>query len=166
MRRRFCLSIAIAIAVAVALTTIPLSAEEGVELGAPSRNVGYVAESSRIFELVILVATAAIVVGVAAAVVGLIRAFIAQIKPSKARDDIGWLTTEATNIAPTQRKVIPEYATQVGAHQLALLREYHSHGLAQSRASFWFSLVFAAIGFSAIVLANAALTGRRAAARV
>jgi hypothetical protein len=36
--------------------------------------------------------------------------------------------------------------------QYALLREYHAQGLAQSRVSFWFSLVFASIGFSLIAL--------------
>jgi len=37
--------------------------------------------------------------------------------------------------------------------QYALLRQYHAQGLAQSRISFWFSLVFASIGFLIIVLA-------------
>jgi hypothetical protein len=36
--------------------------------------------------------------------------------------------------------------------KFALLLQYHSQGLAQSKISFWFSLVFAAIGFAIIVL--------------
>jgi hypothetical protein len=35
--------------------------------------------------------------------------------------------------------------------QYALLQEYHSQGLAQSKISFWFSLIFAAIGFIIII---------------
>jgi len=34
----------------------------------------------------------------------------------------------------------------------ALLRQYHSQGLAQSKISFWFSLIFASIGFVIIVI--------------
>ena len=33
-----------------------------------------------------------------------------------------------------------------------LLQEYHSQGLAQSRVSFWFSLIFASIGFVVIMI--------------
>jgi hypothetical protein len=36
--------------------------------------------------------------------------------------------------------------------QYALLKEYHSQGLAQSRTSFWFSLIFAALGFAVILI--------------
>jgi hypothetical protein len=36
--------------------------------------------------------------------------------------------------------------------QYALLQEYHSQGLAQSKISFWFSLIFAAIGFTIIII--------------
>lgn len=39
-----------------------------------------------------------------------------------------------------------------GAQQYALLREYHAQGLAQSKISFWVSLVFAAFGFAIIAL--------------
>ena len=37
--------------------------------------------------------------------------------------------------------------------QYLLLREYHAQGLAQSKISFWFSLVFASLGFLVIVSA-------------
>jgi len=36
--------------------------------------------------------------------------------------------------------------------QYALLQEYHAQGLAQSKISFWFSLIFAAIGFTIIII--------------
>jgi hypothetical protein len=36
--------------------------------------------------------------------------------------------------------------------QNALMREYHAQGLSQSRVSFWFSLVFASLGFAIIAL--------------
>ena len=36
--------------------------------------------------------------------------------------------------------------------QYVLLQEYHSQGLAQSKISFWFSLIFAAIGFTIIII--------------
>lgn len=35
--------------------------------------------------------------------------------------------------------------------QFALLKEYHTQGLAQSKVSFWFSLMFAALGFLIIL---------------
>lgn len=35
--------------------------------------------------------------------------------------------------------------------QFALLKEYHAQGLAQSKVSFWFSLMFAALGFLMIL---------------
>jgi hypothetical protein len=37
--------------------------------------------------------------------------------------------------------------------QFLLLKQYHSQGLSQSRVSFWFSLIFAALGFAVIVIA-------------
>jgi hypothetical protein len=37
--------------------------------------------------------------------------------------------------------------------QFVLLKEYHSQGLAQSKISFWFSLIFAALGFAVIIIA-------------
>jgi hypothetical protein len=41
---------------------------------------------------------------------------------------------------------------QLGEQQYVLLRAYHAQGLAQSKISFWFSLIFASIGFSVIML--------------
>jgi uncharacterized membrane-anchored protein YhcB (DUF1043 family) len=45
--------------------------------------------------------------------------------------------------------------------QYEILRKYHAQGLAQSRASFWFSLAFASLGF--IIIATAVLTIDRSA---
>src|SRR6267142_5240533 len=38
-----------------------------------------------------------------------------------------------------------------GGRQYKLLQDYHSQGLAQSRISFWFSLIFASLGFFVII---------------
>jgi hypothetical protein len=43
-------------------------------------------------------------------------------------------------------------ADDKGSQQYLLLKEYHAQGLAQSRMSFWFSLIFASIGFAVIAL--------------
>jgi len=47
-------------------------------------------------------------------------------------------------------KDISEHDLDFKVYQL--LRQYHAQGLAQSRISFWFSLVFASIGFVIIVI--------------
>lgn len=49
----------------------------------------------------------------------------------------------------------PPHTTALGRQQYTLLEEYHSQGLAQSKISFWFSLIFAAIGFSVVIFAIA-----------
>jgi hypothetical protein len=41
---------------------------------------------------------------------------------------------------------------ELSQQQYILLREYHAQGLAQSKISFWFSLIFASLGFSVIML--------------
>jgi hypothetical protein len=41
---------------------------------------------------------------------------------------------------------------ELSRHQFALLQQYHTQGLAQSKISFWFSLIFASLGFSVIML--------------
>jgi hypothetical protein len=55
-------------------------------------------------------------------------------------------TTESSQIADQLRHAVPAET----APQYALLREYHAQGLSQSRISFWFSLVFASLGFAII----------------
>jgi hypothetical protein len=47
----------------------------------------------------------------------------------------------------------PPEAAETADKQYLLLREYHAQGLAQSKVSFWFSLIFAALGFAVIVSA-------------
>lgn len=53
------------------------------------------------------------------------------------------------------RKIISETAPGASSadKQYLLLREYHAQGLAQSKISFWFSLIFASLGFAVIVIA-------------
>lgn len=52
------------------------------------------------------------------------------------------------------KKVISETAPDASpeSKQYVLLREYHAQGIAQSKISFWFSLVFAALGFAVIIM--------------
>ncbi len=57
--------------------------------------------------------------------------------------------TSADEIRRRLETVPPER----GQQQYALLKEYHAQGLAQSRVSFWFSLMFASFGFAIIALA-------------
>lgn len=45
-----------------------------------------------------------------------------------------------------------EKSKEILNFQLALLKEYHQTGLSQSRTSFWFSIIFASLGFSLIAL--------------
>lgn len=51
------------------------------------------------------------------------------------------------------RHRIAEPHQEAADKQYLLLREYHAQGLAQSKISFWFSLIFAALGFAVIVSA-------------
>ncbi len=48
---------------------------------------------------------------------------------------------------------IAEYIAQGSSPQIALMQEYHEQGLSQSKISFWFSLVFASLGFAIIASA-------------
>ena len=53
------------------------------------------------------------------------------------------------------KEEIPEEASEKPPEerQFLLLRQYHSQGLAQSKISFWFSLIFASLGFGVIIIA-------------
>jgi hypothetical protein len=46
-----------------------------------------------------------------------------------------------------------DLSINAGDKQFLLLKEYHAQGLAQSKVSFWFSVVFASIGFVIILMA-------------
>lgn len=46
-----------------------------------------------------------------------------------------------------------DLSINAGDKQFLLLKEYHAQGLAQSKVSFWFSVVFATIGFVIILMA-------------
>jgi hypothetical protein len=50
------------------------------------------------------------------------------------------------------RERIAEDIKTGNSPQNALMQEYHTQGLSQSRISFWFSLVFASLGFAIIAL--------------
>lgn len=57
-------------------------------------------------------------------------------------------------IAAERDKLPPSAESgSISERQYLLLREYHAQGLAQSKISFWFSLVFAALGFLVIITA-------------
>lgn len=92
-------------------------------------------------------------------VVGIITAAVAILTFLRARKMGGW---QAFGIGTPQhqesahediKRFIAEAAPEASPEnkQYLLLREYHSQGIAQSKISFWFSLVFAALGFAVIV---------------
>ena len=64
---------------------------------------------------------------------------------------LGELHKDGKTKRPSWEKKPPEQK------QYLLLKEYHSQGLAQSRISFWFSLIFASLGFAVIVIAILAM---------
>lgn len=47
----------------------------------------------------------------------------------------------------------PDIGLSTNERQFELLKKYHSQGLFQSRISFWFSLIFATLGFAIIAFA-------------
>jgi len=61
------------------------------------------------------------------------------------------MVDEAGEIRERMRETAKEGAGKTN-QQYALLQEYHAQGLAQSKISFWFSLIFAAIGFFIIII--------------
>ncbi len=81
----------------------------------------------------------------------LYRGKIGKLKIGKAIN-ISTIEEEANRIRTRMMSVEPE-DTAKPTQQYALLQEYHSQGLAQSKISFWFSLIFAAIGFTIIIVA-------------
>jgi hypothetical protein len=56
-------------------------------------------------------------------------------------------------------RTAPTDAASPEEKRYLLLREYHAQGLAQSKFSFWFSLVFASIGFAVIVYSIVSTNG-------
>ncbi len=53
----------------------------------------------------------------------------------------------------TETNITSEIGLSTNERQFILLKQYHSQGLSQARISFWFSLIFAALGFAVIVIA-------------
>jgi hypothetical protein len=91
------------------------------------------------------------------AVVSVVVAVLTYLRRGKVRVGnmiLDFDRADATVAKTKQKDSIKNSATQgPGDKQFSLLSEYHSQGLAQSRISFWFSLVFAGLGFAVIVTA-------------
>ena len=64
---------------------------------------------------------------------------------------ISGIDEEANRIRARLSSVLTEDESKLN-RQYALLQEYHAQGLAQSKISFWYSLLFATIGFGIIIL--------------
>jgi hypothetical protein len=62
--------------------------------------------------------------------------------PREIRREIERIETQLPQVSETVKPIDRQYA---------LFREYHAQGLAQSRVSFWFSLIFASLGFLVII---------------
>jgi hypothetical protein len=96
----------------------------------------------------ILIGIIPIVVGVATALLA-VYSFISI----KARSGTSVRGLEAEVEQVRRRISEPLEKEDTVDKQYLLLREYHAQGLAQSKVSFWFSLIFAALGFAVIVSA-------------
>lgn len=83
--------------------------------------------------------------------VGASLAIVALYSFTKRRASTGVAGIEA-EIEEVRRR-LSESEGNVADKQYLLLKEYHAQGLAQSKVSFWFSLIFAALGFAVIVSA-------------
>lgn len=81
-----------------------------------------------------------------------------------------FITLDFERDAAQIRERLPPVDAPPEDRQYALLREYHSRGLAQSTQSFWFSLLAASVGFiviiSAVILAAFGLRPGRSGAQV
>ena len=88
-----------------------------------------------------------------ATVFGVVVASIAVWSVFKGRGASGVRGLEAEMEQVRRRISEPMAQADAANKQYLLLREYHAQGLAQSKISFWFSLIFAALGFAVIVSA-------------
>jgi hypothetical protein len=101
------------------------------------------------------VTVVAIATAVATAVVGSLTFTLqARKKPTPTRtgegsEDSSRLTLEYADLARLLVERMPD-ATPT-ERQMVLLGRYHEQGIQQSRISFWFSLIFASIGFAVII---------------
>lgn len=87
-----------------------------------------------------------------ATVIGVVLASIAVYSVVRGRSGATARGLEA-EVEDVRRRISEPGDAQAADKQYLLLREYHAQGLAQSKISFWFSLVFAALGFAVIVSA-------------
>lgn len=96
--------------------------------------------------------------GLVLAVVGLIIAFLTYAR--RGRLKVGQFEVEFNPREAVQKeanRLIHQLGDETkgldpAERQYKLLSEYHAQGLAQSKISFWFSLVFASIGFIVIIV--------------
>ncbi len=95
------------------------------------------------------------VANIAAVVVGFVSVVIAILvflRLSKLKEHFGRdIEGEVENVKRIILETVPGASS--ADKQYLLLREYHAQGLAQSKISFWFSLIFASLGFAVIVIA-------------
>jgi uncharacterized membrane-anchored protein YhcB (DUF1043 family) len=77
----------------------------------------------------------------------------AEMDQAESRDRRG---PSGTLVAPSTGTTTPVQRVLADETQFEIVRKYHAQGLAQSRASFWFSLGFASLGF--FIIATAVLT--------
>ena len=99
---------------------------------------------SSITNLVGLIATIATIIAV-------IFASYAVFSVAKRRNKIGSGQDFETAIDEVRQRI--SESSDSTDKQYLLLREYHAQGLAQSKISFWFSLIFASLGFLVIITA-------------
>ncbi|MBB3914132.1 TRADD-N-associated membrane domain-containing protein [Rhizobium fabae] len=86
-------------------------------------------------------------------IVGLTALLAAFVFLSRGRIKFGALQFDFERRArETILKEIKDDVAQGSSPQAALMREYHAQGLSQSKISFWFSLIFASLGFAIIAL--------------
>jgi len=64
-------------------------------------------------------------------------------------------TKDIESAVEEAKEAIPEEVSKKPPEerQFLLLRQYHAQGLSQSKISFWFSLIFASLGFGVIIIA-------------
>jgi hypothetical protein len=94
-----------------------------------------------------------VVLPLATAITGVVAALIFVFATLRrvSRHPVGGLDLDKTATENISRQVSEDIARGVPP-QNALMREYHAQGLSQSKISFWFSLIFASLGFAIIAL--------------
>lgn len=86
-------------------------------------------------------------IGMLAIVITLYIFFLGQ---KSLKNEMDFAKTKAETV--TERNLSDIQNTSPADRQYLLLKEYHTQGLAQSKFSFWFSLIFASVGFMVIIM--------------